>query len=40
MLKAEAHRRIEEGSFYGHVAYGSVVARKPEPEKTGFGNRV
>jgi ubiquinone/menaquinone biosynthesis C-methylase UbiE len=40
MLKAEAHRRIEEGSFYGHVAYGSVVARKPEPEKTGIGNRV
>jgi ubiquinone/menaquinone biosynthesis C-methylase UbiE len=28
-LKAEAHRRVEEKTFFGHVAYGSLVARKP-----------
>jgi SAM-dependent methyltransferase len=27
-LKAEAHRRVEEKTFFGHVAYGSVTARK------------
>jgi ubiquinone/menaquinone biosynthesis C-methylase UbiE len=29
-LKAEARRRIEIGSFFGQIAYGSLVARKPE----------
>jgi hypothetical protein len=28
-LKEEARRRVETGTFFGHVAYGSVVARKP-----------
>lgn len=28
-LKAEARRRVDEGSFFGHVAYASVHARKP-----------
>jgi hypothetical protein len=28
-LKAEAHRRSQAGHFFGHVAYASVVARKP-----------
>jgi SAM-dependent methyltransferase len=28
-LKAEARRRIAAGRFFGHVAYGSLVARKP-----------
>jgi ubiquinone/menaquinone biosynthesis C-methylase UbiE len=28
-LKAEARRRVEAGSFFGHIAYGSVVARRP-----------
>jgi len=28
-LKAEARRRIEVGSFFGHVAYASLLARKP-----------
>jgi ubiquinone/menaquinone biosynthesis C-methylase UbiE len=28
-LKAEAHRRVEEKTFFGHIAYGSLVARKP-----------
>jgi ubiquinone/menaquinone biosynthesis C-methylase UbiE len=28
-LKAEARRRIEAGCFFGHIAYASVVARKP-----------
>jgi ubiquinone/menaquinone biosynthesis C-methylase UbiE len=27
-LKAEARRRIEDGAFFGHIAYGSLVARK------------
>ncbi len=27
-LKAEARRRVEEGTFYGHVAYTSVIGRK------------
>lgn len=27
-LKAEAHRRVAEGTFFGHIAYGSVVGRK------------
>ena len=29
MLKAEAYRRVEEKTFFGHVAYGSLTARKP-----------
>ena len=27
-LKAEARRRVDEGSFFGHIAYASLVARK------------
>ena len=28
-LKAEARRRVESGEFFGHIAYASVVARRP-----------
>lgn len=28
-LKQEVVRRIEEGRFFGHIAYGGVIARKP-----------
>jgi ubiquinone/menaquinone biosynthesis C-methylase UbiE len=28
-LKNEARRRVEAGAFFGHVAYVSVIARKP-----------
>jgi SAM-dependent methyltransferase len=28
-LKAEAQRRVAAGTFFGHIAYGSLVARKP-----------
>jgi hypothetical protein len=28
-LKAEARRRSRAGEFFGHIAYASVVARKP-----------
>jgi hypothetical protein len=28
-LKAEARRRVEAHSFFGHVAYASLTARKP-----------
>lgn len=28
-LKAEARRRSEAGEFYGHIAYASLIARKP-----------
>jgi ubiquinone/menaquinone biosynthesis C-methylase UbiE len=35
-LKAEARRRVDAGSFFGHIAYGSIVARKPAP---GSGSR-
>lgn len=28
-LKAEVRRRVEAGTFFGHIAYGSLVARKP-----------
>ena len=28
-LKAEAQRRAAEGEFFGHIAYASVIARKP-----------
>lgn len=27
-LKAEARRRVEAGTFFGHIAYASVIARK------------
>jgi hypothetical protein len=27
-LKAEARRRVEAGCFFGHIAYGSITARK------------
>jgi arsenite methyltransferase len=29
-LKAEARRRSEAGEFFGHIAYGSLIARRPE----------
>jgi ubiquinone/menaquinone biosynthesis C-methylase UbiE len=29
-FKAEAHRRIDNGEFFGHIAYASVIARKLE----------
>jgi ubiquinone/menaquinone biosynthesis C-methylase UbiE len=28
-LKAEARRRVESGSFFGHIAYASLIAGKP-----------
>jgi ubiquinone/menaquinone biosynthesis C-methylase UbiE len=28
-LKAEARQRVAEGHFFGHIAYGSVIAKKP-----------
>jgi ubiquinone/menaquinone biosynthesis C-methylase UbiE len=28
-LKAEARRRLKAGSFFGHIAYAGLVARKP-----------
>jgi hypothetical protein len=28
-LKEEARRRVAAGTFFGHIAYGSVIARKP-----------
>ncbi|MGH9172714.1 MAG: hypothetical protein ACRD1H_00080 [Vicinamibacterales bacterium] len=28
-LKAEARHRVEAGIFVGHIAYGSITARKP-----------
>lgn len=28
-LKVEAHRRVEAGTFFGHIAYASLTARKP-----------
>jgi SAM-dependent methyltransferase len=28
-LKAEARRRVEAGTFFGHIAYASLVARTP-----------
>ena len=28
-LKAEARRRVQAGTFFGHIAYGSAIARKP-----------
>ena len=28
-LKSEAHRRIEAGSFFGHIAYASLLATRP-----------
>ena len=28
-LKAEARRRVQEGSFFGHIAYASLIASRP-----------
>jgi len=28
-LKEEARRRVEAGTFFGHIAYASAIARKP-----------
>jgi len=33
-LKAETSRRVEAGSFFGHIAYGSLTARKHGPRRT------
>jgi len=27
----EARRRAEAGRFFGHIAYASTIARRPEP---------
>jgi hypothetical protein len=27
-LKAEARRRVEAGTFFGHIAYASLIAQK------------
>jgi hypothetical protein len=32
-LKAEAPRRIDTDSFFGHIAYASVTARKPSAHR-------
>jgi hypothetical protein len=29
MLKSEARRRVQSGTFFGHIAYASLTARKP-----------
>jgi hypothetical protein len=29
-LKAEARRRVDAGTFFGHIAYASLVGRKPD----------
>jgi ubiquinone/menaquinone biosynthesis C-methylase UbiE len=34
-LKAEAHRRVDSGAFFGHIAYGSLIARKGTDHSTG-----
>lgn len=28
-LKSEARRRVDDATFFGHVAYGSLVAHRP-----------
>jgi hypothetical protein len=28
-LKAEARRRVEAGTFFGHIAYAEVIAHRP-----------
>jgi hypothetical protein len=28
-LKAEARRRVDAGEFFGHIAYASLIARRP-----------
>jgi hypothetical protein len=28
-LKSEARRRVRAGQFFGHIAYVSLIARKP-----------
>ena len=28
-LKGEARRRVELGAFFGHIAYVSLIARRP-----------
>ena len=33
-LKAEARRRVEAGTFFGHIAYASLTARKPPRTST------
>jgi hypothetical protein len=33
-LKAEARRRVAARTFFGHVAYASLTARKPGPRAT------
>jgi hypothetical protein len=31
-LKAEARRRVGAGEFFGHIAYASLIARRPGPD--------
>jgi hypothetical protein len=33
-LKAEAHRRIATGQFFGHITYASLVARLPDADRS------
>jgi hypothetical protein len=28
-LRAEARRRVDTGTFFGHIAYAGVIARRP-----------
>jgi hypothetical protein len=28
-LEADARRRVQSGTFFGHIAYASVIARRP-----------
>jgi SAM-dependent methyltransferase len=39
-LKAEARRRVAAGSFFGHVAYASLTARRPGSRSAGQGGDV
>ncbi len=32
-LKSEARRRVDHATFFGHVAYGSLVARRPVAQR-------
>ncbi len=32
-LKREARRRVEAGTFFGHIAYASLIARKSPPQR-------
>jgi SAM-dependent methyltransferase len=36
-LKAEARRRVETGTFFGHIAYASVVCRRADRDRRDLG---